>query len=126
MPTFQRLALALALTAATLASAAHAQTAIVDSRPRQGSVAAGVTSVDIAFSEPVTAAALTLTLVMTAMPRMAMHKPMLIKGFATKVTDRQASLRFPRPLPAGSYRLDWSVAGDAAGRASGSLTFRAQ
>lgn len=126
MPTIHRITLALAMTVAPLAQSAHARATLVDSHPSQGSVVAKPTSLDITFSEPVVPAALSLSLVMTGMPGMATHKPMAIKGFAVTVNAKQASLRFPRPLPTGSYQLDWKITGDAATPATGSLTFRVQ
>ena len=121
---FPRPALALVLCAAALiAPAAEARTTIVASRPTQGATVTSPTSVELTFSEPVAPATLSVSLVMTSMPGMANHKPMTIKGFAVAATGSKVTLRFPRPLPGGTYRLDWTITAQPAEPASGSLTF---
>jgi hypothetical protein len=80
-------------------------------------------SVDLTFSEAVAASSLSVSLVMTSMPGMTNHKPMTIKGFAVEVSGEHATLRFPRPLPSGAYRLEWTLAREPADRTTGTLVF---
>jgi len=117
------LLLALALSAAPLASAQSRPT-LVASQPVQGGVVTSPVSMDLTLSEPVPAGALTVALVMTAMPGMPSHKPMVIRGFGIEAQDEHVTLRFPRPLPAGTYRLTWQVAGEPSGPPGDALTFR--
>ncbi len=122
--SFPRPALALMICAATLiAPTVEARTKIVASRPTQGATVISPTSVELTFSEPVAPATLSVSLVMISMPGMANHKPMTIKGFAVAAAGSKVTLRFPRPLPGGTYRLDWTIAAPDAEPADGSLTF---
>jgi hypothetical protein len=112
-----------ALVAAMLAPTAQAKIVLEASTPVQGSVVVRPTSLDLTFNEGVSPHDLSIGLVMTAMPGMSNHKPMTIKGFAVDVKERTASLKFPRPLPPGSYRLDWKLGGQTSHKAYGALTF---
>ena len=124
MPPLRSLAVLLALAGATSNYAASARTTLVQSRPQQNGVVSKPTTLDLAFSNPVTSADLTVTLVMTGMPGMANHKPMAIKGFDVIPAGTKVALRFPRPLPSGTYRLDWTVRGTPSDAGAGSLTFK--
>jgi methionine-rich copper-binding protein CopC len=124
MPSFRSFAMFLALACATSTFAASARTTLVQSRPQQDGVLSNPTALDLTFSDSVAPADLSITLVMTGMPGMANHKPMAIKGFEVIPDGTKVSLRFPRPLPTGTYRMDWTVRGDPGGHDTGSLTFK--
>lgn len=124
MPFPRGLAIFLALAGVTTTHAAFARTMLVESRPEQGSTVSEPTTFDLTFSEPVAPADLSITLTMTAMPAMANHRPMTIKGFDVIPMNTKVSLRFPRPLPKGTYRLDWTVRDTPAEPATGSLMFK--
>ena len=61
---------------------------------------------------------------MTGMPGMANHKPMPVKGFATKVTGKTMTVTLPRALPTGSYDLKWHVVAADQHRIEGSYSFK--
>lgn len=130
MPISRRIALspafALAGSILTLAltPAAQARPTVITSQPNEGSAISKPTSLDITFSQPVAQHALSVSLMMTSMPGMAHQKPMPIKGFAITTQGQRVSLRFPRPLPIGTYELDWRIAGTTASETAGSLKFR--
>lgn len=124
MPFSRGLALSLALAGVTAAYPACARPTLVESLPQQGSVVSKPTALELTFSEAVPPTDLSITLTMIAMPGMANHRPMAIKGFDVVPVGTKVGLRFPRPLPAGTYRLDWTVRGAPAEPVRGSLTFK--
>ena len=66
-----------------------------------------------------------IDLAMTGMPGMANHAPMKIAGFKTSVAADGKTLVavFPRPLPAGTYKLDWHAVSTDTHRITGTLAF---
>ncbi len=118
---------ALAMLAAPLAvpSAALAHTKVVASTPTEGSTVARPRVVTITFSEallPPTAAA---SIVMTAMPGMANHSPMVIRNFTTawSNSNRTMTLKLRQPLRAGTYEVRWQAAGADGHRMKGTVNF---
>ncbi|WP_228241595.1 copper resistance protein CopC [Porphyrobacter sp. GA68] len=118
---------ALALLAApfTVPTAALAHTKVVASTPAQGSTVARPRVVTLTFSEallPPTAAA---SIVMTAMPGMANHSPMIIRNFATAWSNgnRTMTLSLRQPLRAGTYEVRWQAAGADGHRMKGVVNF---
>ncbi|WP_375251082.1 copper resistance protein CopC [Sphingomonas sp.] len=105
-----------------------AQPTLASATPAADTVVARPTRLTLAFSEPVTAAADAIDLVMTAMPGMKDHPPMPIRGFATTTgADRRSLVAvLPRPLPAGSYRLRWRVTGSDGATVEGQYAFSAR
>jgi hypothetical protein len=122
MPFYRGLAVFLAF--AGLTNAASARTTLVESQPEQGTIVSQPTAFDLTFSEAVAPADLSITLTMTAMPGMAHHRPMTIKGFDVVPVGTKVTLHFPRPLPSGTYRLDWTARVAPAEPATGSVTFK--
>lgn len=114
--------------ATTLAVPVHARPALVAATPASGASVAAPRTIRLAFSEPVTLPGSTLGLVMTSMPGMAHHAPMMVKGFATSLADDGRTLvaTLPRALPAGTYRLAWHAVGVGGESADGTLDFTAQ
>ena len=115
---------ALAPLAASLAmpASALAQPALVTATPAANATVSPPTRIALNFSEPV-AAASGLELTMTAMPGMADHPPMPIRGFTLKVEAKVLSTTLPRPLPAGTYLLKWHATGPDQKRAEGNYSF---
>ena len=105
---------------------ALAQPALLSSTPAADARVAQNKLVQLTFSEPVTAAHSGAQVFMTGMPGMANHAPMRMAGTAALGADRRMlTISFARPLPKGSYRVDWyavAVAGDTR-RATGSIAF---
>ena len=64
-------------------------------------------------------------LVMTGMPGMASHAPAKVAG-TTNVDGQELTLTPAKPLPPGSYRVDWHAVAADTHRVKGSITFTAQ
>ncbi len=117
--------LAAVLAAGALPSAALARPALVKAVPAADAAVTRPTTLTLTFSEEL-APVSGIDLVMTAMPGMADHKPMPIKGFTAKTSGKVLTVALPRPLPVGTYRLSWHAVGNAADqdRAEGSYSFK--
>ena len=118
---------AFALLAAPLVAptAALAHTKVVSSTPAEGSAVARPRVVALTFSEallPPTAAA---SIVMTAMPGMANHSPMIIRNFTSgwSNSNRTMTLTLRQPLRAGTYEVRWQAAGADGHRMKGVVNF---
>lgn len=96
-----------ALFASALPAAAHPR--LVSASPAANSTVAKPTQITLTFSEELVAPLSGIELTMTAMPGMANHPRMPIKGFTTKVEGRTLTAKLPRPLSAGTYELKWHV-----------------
>jgi methionine-rich copper-binding protein CopC len=79
----------------------------------------------LTFSERLMPQLSGIDLAMTGMPGMANHAPMKIGGVQTTVGEDGKTLiaALPRPLAAGTYKLDWHVVSVDTHRIAGSLTF---
>lgn len=100
-----------ALFVSTVPAAAHPR--LVSASPAANASVARPTQIVLTFSETLVAPLSGIELTMTAMPGMAEHPRMPIRGFTTKVEGRTLTAKLPRPLPAGTYELKWHVvAGD--------------
>ena len=82
---------------------------LVTATPAANATVAQPTQIVLAFSEALVAPLSGIELTMAAMPGMANHPRMPIRGFTTKVEGRTLTARLPRALPAGSYELKWHV-----------------
>jgi len=116
---------AIAAALALLAAPALAHPKLVSSTPAPQATISNATQVSLTFSEPLVAPVSGIDLVMTGMPGMASHAPMKITGFKTSVAPDGKTLvaAFPRPLPAGAYKLDWHVVSTDTHRITGTLGF---
>lgn len=117
-------ALFAALAAATLPAAAMAHPKLVSSTPAQSATVSRPTSLSLSFSEVLVAPLSGIEITMTAMPGMANHPPMPIKGYTTKVTGKTIVATLPRALPVGTYLLKWHVVAADQHRIEGSYTFK--
>ena len=102
-----------------------AHTRVVASTPAQGTTVARPRVVTLTFSEallPPTAAA---SIVMTAMPGMENHSPMVIRNFTTAWSsgNRTMTLNLRQPLRAGTYEVRWQAAGADGHRMNGTVSF---
>ena len=102
-----------------------AHTRVVASTPAQGTTVARPRVVTLTFSEallPPTAAA---SIVMTAMPGMENHSPMVIRNFTTAWSsgNRTMTLNLRQPLRTGTYEVRWQAAGADGHRMNGTVNF---
>ncbi len=118
------LALFAALAAAMLPAPAMAHPKLVSSNPAQNASVARPTTLSLTFSEALVAPLSGIELTMTAMPGMADHEPMPVKGFTTKVTGKTLTATLPRALPVGTYLLKWHVVAADQHRIEGSYSFK--
>ena len=96
-----------ALFVASTPAAAHPR--LVSATPAAKSAVSRPTQIVLTFSEALVAPLSGIELTMTAMPGMADHPRMPIRGFTTKVEGRTLTAKLPRPLPVGTYELKWHV-----------------
>ena len=121
--TFAAVAMLAAPFVAPTAALAHIK--VVSSNPMEGSTVARPRVVALTFSEallPPTAAA---SIVMTAMPGMANHSPMVIRNFTTAWSNgnKTMTLSLRQPLRAGTYEVQWQAAGADGHRMKGTVNF---
>ena len=117
---------ALAAATAVLAAApVAAHPRLVSSTPAQASTVAKPRAIVLTFSERLMPAASGFDLVMTGMPGMSDHAPMKISGFTASLGPDGKSLRaaLPRPLPAGTYELNWFAVAADTHRIKGKISF---
>ncbi len=88
-------------------AAAHAK--LVSATPAANATVAKPKQIVLTFSEALVAPLSGIELTMTAMPGMANHPRMPIRGFTTKVAGRTLTAMLPRALPTGTYELKWHV-----------------
>jgi methionine-rich copper-binding protein CopC len=105
------------------AGPALAQPKLVAATPAADATVTRPTTIALTFSEDLAAPLSGIDLVMTAMPGMANHKPMPIKGITPKAAGKALTIALPRPLPSGTYRLTWHAAGPDQRRVEGSYAF---
>ena len=118
--------LALSLTASTLilAGAADAHPRLSSSNPASGAVVGHVSSLQLQFSETLVPAFSGGQVIMTGMPGVVRHRPTLMAARSSLGTDRHSIvLTTARPLPTGTYRLDWHAVSTDTHRVAGALVF---
>lgn len=114
----------LAVSALLLVSVpAAAQPRLVSSTPAANAAVTRPTQIVLTFSEPLVAPLSGIELTMTAMPGMADHPRMPIRGFTTKVEGRTLAAKLPRALPVGTYELKWHAVGADQRRIENLYTF---
>lgn len=119
-----RLTALLAAAAFLLAAVpALAQPKLVAATPAADATVTRPTAIALNFSEDLAAPLSGIDLVMTAMPGMADHQPMPIKGITVRTAGKALTIALPRPLPSGTYRLTWHAAGPDQHRVEGSYAF---
>lgn len=127
MMKFASIFAAVAIFAAPLAApmAALAHTKVVASTPAEGTTVARPRVVALTFSEALLTPTAAASIVMTAMPGMANHSPMIIRNFSTKWSNsnRTMTLTLRQPLRAGTYEVRWQAAGADGHRMKGTVNF---
>ena len=112
----------LMLPALLLAAPALAHPKIVSSTPAADATVAPTNRIEIRFSEKLVAP--TASLDMTDMPGMTMATPMKMKVATSLGTDGATLIATTvKPLPKGTYRISYQVAGADAHRAEGAFSF---
>lgn len=116
-------AIAAALITITAPAIAHPK--LISSTPAAQATVTNATQVSLTFSETLMAPVSGIDLAMTGMPGMANHAPMKMAGFKTSVAADGKTLVavFPRPLPAGTYKLDWHAVSTDTHKITGTLAF---
>jgi hypothetical protein len=116
---------AIAAALAIVSAPAIAHPKLISSTPAAQATVTNATQVSLTFSETLMAPVSGIDLAMTGMPGMANHAPMKIAGFKTSVAADGKTLVavFPRPLPAGTYKLDWHAVSTDTHRITGTLAF---
>lgn len=110
-----------ALLASAMPAAAH--TKLVSATPAANATVARPTQIVLTFSETLVGALSGIEVTMTAMPGMANHPRMPIRGFTTSVAGKTLTAKLPRPLPAGTYELKWHVVSGDQHRMENTYTF---
>lgn len=115
----------LALGALALTTPALAQVTLVSSTPANNKAASKPMAVTLTFSDKIGANASSMDIVMLTMPGMKDHPPMKISGFTTSVSPdgKTLSAKLPRPLPLGTYVVNWKATGSDGAPASGKINF---
>jgi hypothetical protein len=113
------------LLAAGMPVLATAQPAMIASTPGTGSTAQKLSVITMGFNAPLQPGTAGAEIVMTAMPGMTDHPPMVIKAFTTAMSDdgKTLTLALRKPLPAGTYTVKWSATGADNQRTAGTLDF---
>jgi len=114
---------AAALVLVAVPSLALAHPELLGSSPAADATVAKAGSISLTFSEDLVEPLSGIDLVMTAMPGMADHKPMPIRGITASTKGKVLTVALPRPLPSGSYRLTWHAAAADRHRVEGSYAF---
>lgn len=115
----------LALGAAlALSTPALAQVKLVSSAPANDKAAAKPMAVSLTFSDKISPGS-SMDIVMLTMPGMKDHPPMKISGFTTSVSadGKTLAAKLPRPLPVGTYVVNWTATGTDGKPASGKINF---
>lgn len=117
--------LALALLAATPALAAPA---VTSTYPAANAAVKPPGKITIGFNAPIKPGSAGAEIVMTAMPGMTDHPPMVIKAFTNELADNGKSLvlKLKSPLPVGSYTVSWQATGMDGDPINGSIDFRVE
>jgi copper resistance protein C len=120
------LSLVVALAAAALASApAFAHPKLLSASPAANAVVAAPQRLQLSFSEALVAQFSGADLAITDMPGMKMNSPMKMALKASVAPDgKTLVLALAKPLPRGTYRLDWHVVSTDTHRVKGSYAFK--
>ncbi|RYE03454.1 MAG: copper resistance protein CopC [Sphingomonadales bacterium] len=116
------LAAATALMFAAAPAVAHPK--LLSASPAPNATVAPAARVQLTFSEVLVPKLSGAEVLMTGMPGMAAHAPAKMDAKLSLAADRKTLiLTFAKPLPKGSYRLDWYVVSADTHRVKGSYVF---
>jgi copper resistance protein C len=125
---FRKTAFAVAMAASVFAATAvQAHPKLNSSTPAANAVIAAPTRIQLVFSEALVAQFSGIDLTMTEMPGMKM-RPMKMNGVrATVAADGKTLVAtLAKPLPVGTYKVDYHVVSTDTHRIQGSYTFKVQ
>lgn len=125
---FRKTIFAVAMAASVLtANAAQAHPKLNAATPAANAVVAAPTRIQLVFSEALVAQFSGLDLTMTEMPGMKMA-PMKMNGVKATVGADGKTLvaTLAKPLPVGTYKVDYHVVSADTHRIQGSYTFKVQ
>lgn len=109
----------------TAASPALAHPKLVASNPAPNAVVKATTSVQLTFSERLVPQFSGVDVAMTNMPGMKMSAPAKMQARSAIGADRKSIvLTFGKPLPRGTYKVDWHVVSADTHRVNGSYVFK--
>jgi|TARA_R110001606_G_scaffold176654_3_gene323197 methionine-rich copper-binding protein CopC len=102
--------IAIAVTSIPLTSQAH--TRITASTPAEGAAVSKPKTVTMSFSEALHPPNVAASIVMSAMPDMKNHQPMVIRNFTSAWSNgnKTLTLNLRKPLQAGTYEVRWQAA----------------
>ncbi len=129
MKVFRKLAATVIALGLASALPAHAHPALVSSTPAAASATSNVRTVTLTFNETFLPPMSGMEIVMTGMPGMADHHPaMKISGVKVAAAADGKSLvaTLARPLPAGTYDVNWHAVGTDTHRVTGKVSFTVQ
>lgn len=114
-----------ALAAILAPAAALAHPKLTAATPAANASVAPTRTVTLTFSEKLTPKLSGATVIMTGMPGMANHPDMKMPGFTSSISadGKSIVLTGAKPLPAGTYRIDWVVVGADTHRITGKHSF---
>lgn len=117
---------AAAIAAMFFTATAQAHPKLVGSSPAANAVVAGPKVIELHFSEALVGQFSGIDLAMTDMPGMKMKAPMKMAGVTAVVgpDGKTLTATMARPLPAGTYKLDYHVVSSDTHRIAGSYTFK--
>lgn len=117
--------LTIGIIAAFMASPALAHPKLVTSTPAPNAVVEATTTIQLGFSERLVPQFSGVDVVTTNMPGMKMSGPAKMQARSSIGADRKSiMLTFARPLPRGSYKVDWHVVSTDTHRVNGSYVFK--
>lgn len=125
---FRKTVFAVAMAASVLtATAAQAHPKLNRATPAANAVVAAPTRIQLVFSEALVAQFSGIDLTMTEMPGMKMG-PMKMNGVTATVAADGKTLvaALAKPLPVGTYKVDYHVVSADTHRIQGSYTFKVQ
>lgn len=107
------------------AAPAIAHPKLLSASPAPNATVAPAARVQLSFSEALLPKLSGAEVLMTGMPGMAAHAPARMGAKVNMAADRKTLiLTFAKPLPKGSYRLDWHVVSADTHRVKGSYVFK--
>ena len=112
--------------AALLASGAQAHPKILSSNPAANATVGHTNRIEIHFSEKLVGQFSGVDLAMTDMPGMKMNAPMKMGGIKATVGPDGTTLvaTLAKPLPTGTYKLEYHVVSADTHRVQGSYMFK--
>ncbi|WP_414900148.1 copper homeostasis periplasmic binding protein CopC [Sphingomonas flavalba] len=121
----RKLTILSALIAAGIALPAQAHTKLVASTPAANATVGNPSKIVLTFNEKVLPQFAGAAVVMIGMPGMAKHAPMKISGVTSAITKdgKSMTLTMQRPLPTGTYQVEWHAAGADTHRMEGKFSF---